>query len=208
MQIKDKILNIINNNLKNPIYKTIQLLNIKSILKKSNFIKKDGASIHLVILHFVYMLVMNKKIHSYIKQSNDKYSKDVYYRLLNNTNYNWRKLLSFQSLKILSLLEPLRNNELKVLILDDTIENKVGKIIEGSCDKLYSNKEKRLVRGLNIVSLNYSDGYSNFMLDFAIAMNKYARVKIQDFTNKIDYRTNAYKRRIESLKGKSVIAIE
>jgi len=46
------------------------------------------------------------------------------------------------------------------------------------------------------------------MLDFAIAMNKYARVKIQDFTNKIDYRTNAYKRRIESLKGKSVIAID
>ncbi len=151
---------------------------------------------------------MNKKIHSYIKQSNDKYSKDVYYRLLNNTNYNWRKLLSFQSLKILSLLEPLRNNKLKVLILDDTIENKVGKVIEGSCDKLYSNKEKRLVRGLNVVSLNYSDGYPNFMLDFAIAMNKYARVKIQDFSNKIDYRTNAHKRRIESLKGKSVIAIE
>ncbi len=47
MQIKDKILSIINNNLKNPIYKTIRLLNIKSILKKSNFIKKDGASCFL-----------------------------------------------------------------------------------------------------------------------------------------------------------------
>jgi hypothetical protein len=46
------------------------------------------------------------------------------------------------------------------------------------------------------------------MLDFAIAMNKYARVKIEDFTNKIDYRTNAYKRRLEIIKGKSTIAID
>jgi SRSO17 transposase len=38
-------------------------------------------------------------------------------------------------------------------------------------------------------------------------MNKYAKVKIQDFTNKVNHRTNAYKRRIESLKGKSTIAI-
>ena len=180
---------------------------MKSILKKSNFIKKDGASFHLVILHFVYMLVMNKKISSYMKQSNDSYSKDVYYRLLNNTNYNWRKLLSLSSLKILSLLEKIRSTKLKVLILDDTIENKVGKVIEGSCDKLYSNKEKRFIRGINVVSLNYSDGYSNFMLDFALSMNKYAKVKIQDFTNKVNHRTNAYKRRIESLKGKSTIAI-
>ena len=153
---------------------------MKSILKKSNFIKKDGASLHLAILHFAYMLVMNKKISSYMKQSTNSYSKDVYYRLLNNTNYNQRKLLSFSSLKILSLLEALQNTRIKVLILDDTIENKVGKAIEGSCNKLYSNKEKRLIRGINVVSLNYSDGYSNFMLDFAIAMNKYARVKIQE----------------------------
>ena len=46
------------------------------------------------------------------------------------------------------------------------------------------------------------------MLDFAIAMNKYARVKIEDFKNTIDYRTNSYKRRLEMSKGKSQIAID
>jgi hypothetical protein len=61
---------------------------------------------------------------------------------------------------------------------------------------------------VNVVSLNYSDGFSNFMLDFAIAMNSYAKVKIEDFTNTIDYRTNAYKRRLETIKGKSQIAID
>ena len=61
--------------------------------------------------------------------------------------------------------------------------DKVVKNIEGSCDNLWSNKAKRKIRGVSVVSLNYSDGFSNFMLDFAIAMNSYARVKIEEFTN-------------------------
>jgi len=209
MNIQDKIINIINDKLKNPIYKTLQILNIKTILNHSNFTKKDGVSIYMVVIHFVYMLVMNKKVSTFIEQSNDSEKKDVYYRLLKNPSYNWRKLLSLSSLKILSLLHKVQDKKaIKVLILDDTVEGKVGKNIEGSCDYLWSNKEKRTIRGINVVSLNYSDGYSNFMLDFAIAVNKYARVKLEDFTNKIDHRSTAYKRRLETFQGKSKIAIE
>jgi len=209
VQIESQILGIINDKLKNPIYQTIQLLNMKTILAKSNFTKKDGVAVHMVVLHFVYMLVMNKKIFTFMKQSNDSFKKDVYYRLLANSSYNWRSLLSLSSLKIVSLLHKIQDSKaIKVFIIDDTVEDKVGKNIEGSCDNLWSNKEKRKIRGLNIVSLNYSDGFSNFMLDFSIAMNKYARVAIEDFTNKIDHRTNAYKRRAETMKGKSQIAID
>ena len=60
--IAEQLINILNDKLKNPIYKTIQLINIKDILDKSNFTKKEGVAIHLVVIHFVYMLVMNKKI--------------------------------------------------------------------------------------------------------------------------------------------------
>ena len=209
MEIESKIISIINDKLKNPIYETLRLLNIKTVLSKSNFSKKEGVSVHMVVVHFVYMLIMNKKMSTFMDQSNDSFKKDVYYRLLSNANYNWRKLLSLSSLKILSLLHKVQDTKaIRVLILDDTVEDKVGKNIEGSCDNLWSNKEKQKVRGINVVSLNYSDGFSNFMLDFAIAMNSYARVKVEDFTNKIDYRTNAYKRRLESMKGKSQIAID
>ena len=209
MQIESQIIDIINDKLKNPIYQTIQLLNMKSILTKSNFSKKEGIAVHMVVLHFVYMLVMNKKLSSFIKQSNDSFKKDVYYRLLANSSYNWRKLLSLSSLKILSLLHKVQDAKaIRVFIIDDTVEDKVGKNIEGSSDYIYSNKEKRKIRGINVVSLNYSDGFSNFMLDFAIAVNKHARVKIEDFTNKVDHRTNAHKRRLETMKGKSQIAID
>ncbi len=209
MQIESQIINIINDKLKNPIYQTIQLLNMKTILTKSNFTKKEGVAVHMVVLHFVYMLVMNKKIFTFMKQSNDSFKKDVYYRLLANSSYNWRSLLSLSSVKILSLLHKIQDSKaIKVFILDDTVEDKVGRNIEGSCDSIYSNKEKRKIRGINVVSLNFSDGFSNFMLDFTIAMNKYARVAIEDFTNQIDHRTNAHKRRVETMKGKSQIAID
>jgi hypothetical protein len=209
MNIQYKIINIINDKLKNPIYTTLKILNIKTILNKSNFTKKDGVSVYMVVIHFVYMLVMNKKISTFMKQSDDSLKKDVYYRLLSNASYNWRKLLSLSSIKILSLIHKIQDKKaVRVLILDDTVEDKVGKNIEGSCDYLWSNKEKRKIRGINVVSLNYSDGYSNFMLDFAIAVNKYARVKLENFKNIIDHRSTAYKRRLEMFKGKSKIAIE
>jgi len=187
----------------------MKLLNLKTILTKSNFTKKEGVAVHMVLLHFVYMLVMNKKISTFMKQSNDSLKKDIYYRLLSNSTYNWRSLLTLSSAKILSKLHKVQDAKaIKVLILDDTVEDKVGKNIEGSCDRLWSNKEKRKIRGINVVSLNYSDGFSNFMLDFSIAMNKYARVAIEAFSNKVDHRTNAQKRRLETMKGKSQIAID
>ncbi len=210
MQLQEQIISAINTTLKNPIYQVTQLLNIKSILKNANFVKKrEGVSPYLVVLHFVYMLVMNKKISTFMNQSNDSLKKDTYYRLLQNTTYNWRKLLSLSTLKILKLLHKVQNSHaVKVLIIDDTVEGKTGKYVEGSRDSLYSNKEKRNTRGINVVSLNYSDGYSNFMLDFAIAMGNYARVKFEEFTQEVDVRTTAYKRRLEIMDGKSKIAID
>jgi len=210
MQLQEQIISAINTTLKNPIFQTMQLLNIKSILKNANFVKKrEGASPYLVVLHFVYMLVMNKKISTFMNQSNDSLKKDTYYRLLQNSSYNWRKLLSLTNLKILKLLHKVQDSSsVKVLIIDDTVEGKTGKYIEGSRDALWSNKEKRNIRGINVVSLNYSDGYSNFMLDFAISMGNYARVKFEEFTQEVDVRTTAYKRRLEIMDGKSKIAID
>jgi IS4 transposase len=210
MQLQDQIISAINTTLKNPIYQTLQLLNIKTILKSSGFVKKrEGVAPYLVVLHFVYMLVMNKKIATFMAQSNDSLKKDTYYRLLQTSSYNWRKLLSLSTLKIIKLLHKVQDaNAIKVFIVDDTVEGKTGKYVEGSRDAIWSNKEKRNIRGINVVSLNYSDGYSNFMVDFAVSMGNYARVKFEEFTQELDVRSTAYKRRLEIMDGKSKIAID
>ena len=86
-----------------------------------------------------------------MNQSNDSLKKDTYYRLLLNSSYNWRKLLSLTNLKILKKLHKVQDStSVKVLIIDDTVEGKTGEYIEGSRDALWSNKEKRKIRGINV----------------------------------------------------------
>ncbi|PRM94656.1 transposase, partial [Aliarcobacter cryaerophilus] len=162
-----------------------------SILKQSNFIKRDiGVKPYMIILHFLYMFVINRKISSFMKYSNDSFKKDVYYRLLKSNRYNWRKLLLLTSVKLISKLHILqKTTDVKVLIIDDTVEIKRGKYIQGSCRNLWSNKEHRTVKGLNIVSLNYSDSHTDMMLDFSINYNKNQTININE--NSFHHKSNA-----------------
>ena len=103
MGINNFIQTAMNNVLKNPISSVLRDINFSSILKQSNFIKRDiGVKPYMIILQFLYMFLINKKISTFMKYSNDSYKKDVYYRLLKNGRYNWRKLLLLTSVKLLS----------------------------------------------------------------------------------------------------------
>jgi hypothetical protein len=135
MGIDDFIETAMNKVLKNPIASVLRDINFASILKQSNFIKRDvGVKPYMIILQFLYMFIINKKISTFTKYSVDSFKKDVYYRLLKNSKYNWRKLLLLTSLKLIKKLHKLQKpTDIKVLIIDDTVEIKRGKYIAGSC---------------------------------------------------------------------------
>lgn len=196
--------------LKNPILSVLREINIAQLLKQSNFVKRSvGHSPFLILLHFVYMLLMSKRQSAFIKQSNDAYGKDTYYRFVQSLKYNWRKLLLLSSSALVSKVTPLyKCGEQRLFIIDDTVESKRGKKIEGSCKSLWSNKDHKLINGINIVSLNYADSHSTFQLDFAIKMNEAKRKELTEFTNPLHHRSNAYKRREETLRGKNTLALD
>jgi len=196
--------------LKNPILEVLQEIQIIKILKQSNFVKRDvGHPPFQILLHFLYMLVMQKRQSSFIKQSDSAFGKDTYYRFIKESRYNWRKLLLFSTTVLLQKIKPLHKyGEHRLLIIDDTVEPKRGKLIEGSCKYVWSNKEHKSINAINIVSLNYADSHSTFQLDFAIKMNGSKRLDISEFTTKLHHRSNAYKRKSETIKGKNTLAIE
>ena len=132
--------------LKNPILSVLREIKIANILKQSNFSKRNtGYPVFVVLLHFVYMLVMNKRQSSFIKQSDDAYSKDTYYRFIQSKRYNWRKLLLLSSKALLAKIEPLqKNREPTLLIIDDTVEIKRGKQIEGKVIEALPNATFRV----------------------------------------------------------------
>jgi hypothetical protein len=86
MSLDNSTLLAVSNLLKNPILSVFREINISKILKQSNFIKRDiGFAPFQIILHFIYMLVMNKRLSAFVKQSSDAYDKDTYYRFVKDT---------------------------------------------------------------------------------------------------------------------------
>lgn len=194
--------------LKNPILDVLKAVKLTKLLKQSGFVKKEGASPQNILLHFIYMLVMNYSIPLFIKRSKQSFHKDAYYRFLQDQRYHWHTLLQLITLQLINKVKTLhRGKRTEVFILDDTIEVKRGKYIEGVCDHLYSNKEGRTVRGLNMVSLTYNDGYSNFMLDFALKFNKHLRIATESFKHQFYHTSQAYQRRHEGVQSKLDMAI-
>ncbi len=196
--------------LKNPILEVLAEIKIVKILKQSNFVKRNvGYPPFQILLHFLYMLIMNKRQSTFVKKSDSAFGKDTYYRFIKDNRYNWRKLLLLSSTVLLQKIKPLHKyGEHRLLIIDDTVEAKRGKQIEGSCRYIWSNKEHRTINALNIVSLNYADSHSTFQLDFSFCMNDSRRKDISEFASVLHHRSNTYKRRTESLKSKNTLAIE
>ncbi len=208
MGLENTIINAISKQLKNPILDVLKEIKIARLLKQSHFVKKEGAPTTAILLHFIYMLVLNKNTSSFIKYSSESFKKDVYYRALQNKKFQWRKLLMLITVKLISKVSTLhKGKRVKVLILDDSIEDKRGSKIEGVCDKLWSNKAGRLLRGLNMVSLTFNDGYSNFMLDFALKFNKNLKIDLGYFKHQFYHTSQLAKRRKEGLESKLQIAV-
>ncbi len=128
--------------LKNPILEVLIEIKITKILKQSNFIKRNvGYPPFQIILHFVYMLIMNKRQSTFIKKSDSAFGKDAYYRFIKESRYNWRKFLILSTTALLQRIKPLhKNGEHRLLIIDDTVEAKSGKHIEGSCKYIWSTE--------------------------------------------------------------------
>jgi hypothetical protein len=200
----------VSNVLKNPILSVLREINISKILLQSNFIKRDiGFAPFQILLHFIYMLIMNKRQSAFVRQSADAYGKDAYYRFVKDSRYNWRKLLMLTSIALICKIKPLqKESDHRLLIIDDTVEPKRGKQIEGSCRSIYSNKEHRTINGINIVSLNYTDTHSTFQLDFSLRLNDSRRREVANFTSVLHHKSNAHKRRIEGLDGKNIMALD
>ncbi len=209
MSIDNSIKLAVSNVLKNPVLAVLKEINISKILKESNFIKRDiGYTPFRMLLHFIYMLVINKRQSAFIRHSSDAYKKDTYYRFVQDIRYNWRKLLAFSASALIGKLRRLqKSTDCPVLIIDDTVEPKCGKRIEGSCKSIYSNKEHRCISGVNMVSLAYSDEHSTFQLDFSLRLNTSRRHEMADFTKVLHHKSNGYKRRTEGLDGKNTLAI-
>ncbi len=95
---------------------------------------------------------MNKRRSVFVKQSPNAYGKDTYYRFAKDIRYNQQKLLMLSIMALIRKIKPLqKEGDHRLLIINDTVEPKRGKHIEGSCKSIYSNKEHRSINGISFM---------------------------------------------------------
>ena len=151
---------------------------IPKISRKLNSIKKKGFLPSDILLLLIYLpflgiaTVWGLFNSGYAKLSDAE--KDVYYRLKNNPNIDWRNLLfSFaKRFKNLTAKKGENSNDTpKCLIVDDTDNQKTGKKIE-FIGKIFNHVIQRWILGFKLLTLGYWDGKSFIPLDFSLHNEK------------------------------------
>lgn len=146
-------------------------LKFKTWLSRNCIIKKDGyGASHILFILLMMPLIQIKTVHSFcLKQwshwSNSK--KDTLYRFKNNPKFRW---LSFYKKVTHEILDSVEINQTpqkdRLFVIDDTILNKLGKMIE-NVSFIYDHNLGRTVLGYCIVALGLFTATGFYPLDFA-----------------------------------------
>jgi hypothetical protein len=185
-------------------------LGISKLLRKAGITKAQGHS-PLSVFKFLFLLVFQgKSLYRFLdsERSSQAFSKNTYYRFLNNCTYNWRRFLSLLSVKVISRISKLtRPERVKSFVLDDSlVPRERSKKVE-LLARLFDHTSCKFQKGFTMLTLGWSDGYSFIPVDFAMLSSANKKNRLHEVSDSVDKRTNGYKRRKEAVQKKTTVAI-
>jgi hypothetical protein len=196
---------------KNTFLRTFSTLELSKTLRKSGIRKSKGIPVMEVFKFLVLLVFQGKNLYRFLDsdRGDTTYSKNTMYRLLNASTYNWRRFLLTLSNKVVASMNRLtRPERVNVLVLDDTIIPRDRSKNVELLARVHDHTSNRYKKGFTMLTLGWSDGYSFIPTDFAMLSSRSKSNRYQETNDTIDKRTNGYKRRIESMKKKSDVAVQ
>jgi hypothetical protein len=169
-----------------------------------NYLKQSGYSFKYVLsLLLVMVVTANKTVSSSLSilcEQGIMIGKDVFYRLKNNEQVCWRRILWHIGMKFIEITESSSlGEELRkphYLIFDDTTVEKSGKKME-YLGRVWDHVKHGSVLGFKILVMLYWDGKSSIPLDFSIHREKGKRELHPYGMNKKDLRRQYSKKRVK-----------
>jgi hypothetical protein len=155
--------------------RVFKAMKVSDSFSEFNDVKKDGYTFKLVLSLLISIVAMScKTVNSSLpklKEHGYSIGKDVFYRLKNNPNICWRRILWYIVRKFIQVTEPHNSKEdmekPHYVIFDDTTIEKTGKRME-FIGKVYDHVVHRTVLGYKLLIMLYWDGKSSIPLDFSI----------------------------------------
>lgn len=175
---------------------------IGHILNQCNFGKEKGFSC-LKIFQYIFMLVFTGKnfFRSLENSENSPFSKDVVYRFLNSSTFNWRKfLLLLSSTIIKNVIVHLTSKErVNVLVVDDSLYSRSRSKSVELLARVRDHVAHKYVKGFRMLTLGWSDGNTFLPLAFTLLSSAKEKNRLCQENQSIDKRTNGYKLRKEAI---------
>lgn len=180
----------------------IKELGICRLLKQSNIRKKKGGSVYEIFQFLLLLVFQNCNLFHFLnsKKQDMAFSKNTYYRFLNEPGYNWQRFLTLLSARVIAYFSSLTHRErVKCLVLDDSvIERNRSRQVE-LLSWIYNHVTHRMVRGFNMLTLGWTDGYSFVPAAFNMMASADSGKHIMGAASGIDRRKSGYKRRREAV---------
>ena len=155
------------------ILKGFKALKLTEGFSEFKYLKRSGYSFQLVLSSMIYAVTLGSKTAvsslPLLKEKGLTMGKDVLYRLKNNAQINWRKILWQTACKFIGITGQEKEAERKVrcLIFDDTLLEKTGKKME-KIGKVYDHVTNTFKLGYKLLLGLYWDGKSTIPLDFSL----------------------------------------
>ena len=149
--------------------------NIPALLKPFDALKTKGLALSDILILLFLVRFEHTSIYLQVRKnfkglfSGDK---NVFYRLQNNSNMDWRKLVFSFVTKFQRIVEVKGNKDneqqaIRCFIADDTTLEKTGKTIEG-VGKVFNHVFGRWILGYKMLVLGYWDGKTFTGIDFTL----------------------------------------
>ncbi|HHV19539.1 MAG TPA: transposase [Thermoanaerobacterales bacterium] len=172
-------------------------LNLSKILLKCNFYKESG--IHCVtILKTLFSLVFHgKNLYRTLSVNSQDlpFKKNTAYRFLNDSRFNWEKLLQLITTRLILFINQLTGeNRQSVLIFDDSLFSRNRSKKVELLAKVFDHTSHKFCKGFRMLTMGWSDGNTFIPVSFNLLSSpKDKNVLCEAKT--VDKRTLAYKRR-------------
>ncbi len=135
--------------------------------------------------------------------------KDVIYRFLNHSGFAWRKFLHSLSLLVVRRFESLiSSSRTRVFIVDDSVLKRNRSKKAELLARVHDHTTGRFVRGYNMLTLGWSDGFSFAPIDFVMLSSAKITNRFCEIKDNLSKRTQGYKRRLEAFTRKPDAVVE
>ena len=187
------------------------VLKVSQFLRQAGIRKSCGFSCFVVFQYLFQLVFQGQNLYRILegRRAENMPGKDVYYRFLNEPRFNWRRFYQLLVQKVVGQFETLTSpKRVRVFVIDDSpVSRDRSKKVE-LLARVYDHVSHRFIRGFQLLTLGWSDGFSFVPLDFSLMSSAKKENRYNEVRDNLDKRFCGYARRKEALLHKPEVVTQ